>query len=309
MKDGVRIINAARGGIINETDLYDALKSGKVAAAACDVFEKEPPVGNPLLELDNMVTTPHLGASTDEAQDNVAVAVAEQIAGYLLRGEIRNAVNIPSVPADVLPTLQPYLELGEKLGSFISQTFEGGIDKITVEYMGEVSKLVLEPIKIAVLKGFLDPILEETVNFVNAPVIAKERGIEVKEITTDDAGDYHSMLVIRVKAGKKKSVISGVLHGKKDPRIIAIDGHVIEVRPRGYMLFLTNNDKPGVIGDVGTMLGKNNINIARMQFGREGEGGIAVSVVSIDTPASQEILEEIKKLPNVLSAKQIYIPK
>jgi len=191
----------------------------------------------------------------------------------------------------------------------LSQTFEGGIDKVTVEYKGDVATLALEPIKIAVLKGLLEPMLKETVNFVNASVIAKERGIEVNEITTDDAGDYHSMLVIKVQAGKKKSVISGVLHGKKDPRIIAIDGHVIEVRPRGYMLFLTNNDKPGVIGDVGTMLGENNINIARMQFGREGEGGIAVSVVSIDTPASTEILKEIKKLPNVLSAKQIHIPK
>jgi D-3-phosphoglycerate dehydrogenase len=309
MKEGVRIINAARGGIINEKDLYDALQSGKVAAAACDVFEVEPPEGNPLLELNNLVATPHLGASTDEAQDNVAIAVTEQIADYLLNGEIRNAVNIPSVPAEILPTLKPYLELAEKLGSFISQSFEGGIDKVTVEYMGDVSKLVLEPIKIAVLKGLLEPILEDTINFVNAPFIAKERGIEVKEITTDDAGDYHSMLVIKVKAGKKESVISGVLHGKKDPRIIAIDGHVIEVRPRGYMLFLTNNDKPGVIGDVGTTLGKNGINIARMQFGREGEGGIAISVVSIDTPASEEILADIKKLPNVLSTKQIYIPK
>lgn len=309
MKDGVRIINAARGGIINEKDLYDALKSGKVAAAACDVFEVEPPTGNPLLELDNLIATPHLGASTDEAQDNVAVAVSEQIADYLVHGTIRNAVNIPSVPADILPTLQPYLGLAEKLGSFLSQAFEGGINEVTVEYRGEVAGLVLEPIKIAVLKGLLEPVLEETVNYVNAPVIAKERGIEVKEITTDDAGDYHSMLVIRVKAGKKESVISGVLHGKKDPRIITIDGHVIEVRPMGHMLFLTNNDKPGVIGDVGTMLGKNKINIARMQFGREGEGGIAISVVSIDSPASDEVLAEIKKLPNVLSAKQIYIPK
>lgn len=309
MKQGVRIINAARGGIINEKDLYDALKSGKVAAAACDVFEVEPPKGNPLLELENIVVTPHLGASTDEAQDNVAFAITEQIADYLVHGTIRNAVNIPSVPADMLPALQPYLDLAEKLGSFLSQTFEGGIEEVTVEYRGEVSKLSLEPIKIAVLKGILEPVLEETVNYVNAPVIAKNRGIETKEITTDDAGDYHSMLVIKVRAGAKESVIAGVLHGKKDPRIITINSHVIEVRPRGYMLFLTNNDKPGVIGDIGTTLGRNKINIARMQFGREGEGGIAISVVSIDSPASEETLSEIKKLPNVLSVKQIHISK
>jgi D-3-phosphoglycerate dehydrogenase len=309
MKKGVRIINASRGGVVDEAALYKALKSGKVASAALDVFETEPPEGSPLMELDNFICTPHLGASTADAQENVALAVSNQIVDYLLRGTIRNAVNFPSVSADVLPELEPYLELAEKLGSFISQTFEGGIDEITIEYKGDVAKLMLEPIKIAALKGLLEPILEENVNFVNAPVIAKERGIEVKELTSDDAGDYHSMLVIKVKAGKKKSVISGVLHGKKDPRIIAVDGHIIEVRPRGNMLFLTNNDKPGVIGNVGTVLGENKINIARMQFGREGEGGIAVSVVSIDTPASEEILKKIKKLPNVLSAKQIYIPK
>ncbi|MBL7031899.1 MAG: phosphoglycerate dehydrogenase [Nitrospira sp.] len=309
MKKGVRIINASRGGVVEEEALYKALKSGKVASAALDVFETEPPTDSPLMELDNFICTCHLGASTADAQENVAVAVSNQIVDYLLHGTIRNAVNFPSVSADALPVLEPYLELAEKLGSFISQTFDGGIDKVTVEYKGDVAKLMLEPIKIAALKGLLEPMLKETVNFVNASVIAKERGIEVKEITTDDAGDYHSMLVIRVKAGKKKSIISGVLHGKKDPRIIAIDGHVIEVRPRGYMLFLTNNDKPGVIGDVGTILGKNKINIARMQFGREGEGGIAVSVVSIDSPASKELLNKIKKLPNVLSAKQIYIPK
>jgi D-3-phosphoglycerate dehydrogenase len=308
MKDGVRIINAARGGIVDETALYDALRSGKVAAAAFDVFGKEPPEGSPLLELENMITTPHLGASTDEAQENVATAVAEQVADYLIRGTIMNAVNIPSVPADMLPAIQPYMNLAERLGIFLSQNFEGGIDKVIIEYMGEVSNMVLEPVKIAVLKGILTPVLQETVNFVNAPLIAKERGIEVKEITTDDAGDYHSMLVIKVKAGKKEGVVSGVLHGKKDPRIIAIDGFVVEVVPEGEMLVVSNNDKPGVIGNIGTLLGDNNINIARMQFGREEEGGRAISVISIDTPVSNKILKEIKKLPNLLSVNLIRMP-
>ena len=309
MKDGVRIINAARGGLVDEEALCEALKSGKVAAAAFDVFEKEPPEGSPLLELDNMVTTPHLGASTDEAQDNVAIAVSEQIVDYLLHGTIRNAVNIPSVSADLLPGILPYMNLAERLGSFLAQTFEGGIEEVTIEYRGEVAKLLPDPIKIAVLKGLLEPVLQETVNLVNAPLIAKDRGIDVRETTTDEAGEYHSMLVIRVRAGSKDSAVSGVLHGKKAPRIITIDSHVIEVVPRGYMLFLTNNDKPGVIGDVGTLLGKNKINIARMQFGRENEGGIAISVVSIDSPASKEILSEIKKLPNVLTVKQIHMPQ
>lgn len=309
MKDGVRLINAARGGIIDETALYEALKSGKVAAAALDVFEKEPPEGNPLIELDNVVVTPHLGASTAEAQENVAIAIAEQIVDYLISGTIRNAVNFPSVSADILPSLQPYINLAERLGSFISQNFEGGINEVSVEYRGVVAGLMLEPIKIAVLKGILTPILEETVNFVNAPLIAKERGIEVKEITTEDAGDYHSMLVVKVKAGDRESMVAGVLHGKKDPRIVAIDNFVVEVVPAGEMLVLSNIDKPGVIGNIGTLLGKNNINISRMQFGRERAGGKAISIVSTDTPVSKGLLSEIKRLPNVLSVKQIHLPE
>jgi D-3-phosphoglycerate dehydrogenase len=308
MKKGVRLINAARGGIVDEVALYEALKTGKIAAAALDVFEKEPPVGSPLLELDNVVVTPHLGAATEEAQENVAVAIAEQIVDYLVKGTIRNAVNFPSVPPDILPTLQPYINLAERLGSFLSQNFEGGIDEIIVEYRGEVTGLALEPIKIAVIKGILTPILEETVNFINAPLIAKERGIEVKELTTKDAGDYHSMLIVRVRAGSHEGMVAGVLHGKKDPRIIRIDNFTVEVTPEGEMLVLSNIDKPGVIGNIGTLLGKNNINIARMQFGRERPGGKAISVVSVDTPVSKEILSEIKKLPNVLSVKQIHLP-
>lgn len=309
MKDGVRIINAARGGIIDEKALYEAIKSGKVAGVALDVFEKEPPEGSPLLELDNVVCTPHLGAATEEAQENVAIAVSEQIVDYLIHGIIRNAVNFPSVPADVLPSLQPYINLAERLGSFLSQKFEGGIEEIIVEYRGEVASLILEPITVAVLKGILTPILEETVNFINALLIAKERGIEVKEITTSESGDYHSMLVVKVKARTKESVVAGVLYGKKEPRIVKIDDFAVEVVPEGEMLVLSNNDKPGVIGNIGTLLGKNNINIARMQFGREKLGGRAISVVSVDTPVSAEILSEIKKLPNVLSVKQIHLPE
>lgn len=308
MKSGVRIVNAARGGIVDEKALYNALRSGKVAAAALDVFEKEPPAGNPLLELENIVVTPHLGAATEEAQENVAIAIAEQVVDYLIHGTIRNAVNFPSVPADVLPSIQPYINLAERLGGFLSQIFEGGIEEVTIEYRGGVCELVLEPVKIAVLKGILTPILEETVNFVNAPFIAKERGIEVKEITTDDAGDYHSMLVIKVRAGRRSSTVSGVLHGKKEPRIITIDNFAVEVIPEGDMLLISNNDRPGVIGNIGTVLGRNNINISRMQFGREKAGGRAISVVGTDTPVPKEILSEIGKLPNILSIKQIRLP-
>ncbi|MDZ4383062.1 MAG: NAD(P)-dependent oxidoreductase, partial [Thermodesulfovibrionia bacterium] len=307
-KEGVRLINSARGGIIDEKALYDALKSGKVAAAALDVFEKEPPEGSPLLELDNVVCTPHLGAASEEAQENVAIAVAEQLVDYLVYGTIRNAVNFPCVSADVLPKLQPYINLAERMGSFLSQSFDGGINEIIVEYRGEVAELKLEPITIAVLKSILTPILEETVNFVNAPFIARERGIEVKEITSADAGDYHSMLTVKIMAGNKENSVTGILQGKQHPRIIRVDNFAIELVPEGEMLVLSNIDKPGVIGNIGTLLGKNNINIARMQFGREKPGGRAISVVSIDTPMSDEILSEIKKLPNVLSVKQIHLP-
>jgi len=305
MKDDVRIINCARGGIINEKDLYDALAEGKVAGAALDVFEKEPPENNPLLTLDNVISTPHLGAATKEAQENVAIAIAEQVADYLVRGTISNAVNFPAIPADQVTTLQPYITLSEKLGLFSAQIFEGGVTEITIEYRGEASEIDTAPVKIAAVKGFLTPILEETVNFVNAPFIAKERGIEVKETKSADAGDYQSMVAIRIRAKDKESYIAGTLFSKKDPRIVAIDSFKVEIVPEGELLFIYNNDKPGVIGNIGTLLSKNNINIARMQFGRETPGGRAISVVTIDTPATPQILDKIKSLPNILSLKRI----
>jgi D-3-phosphoglycerate dehydrogenase len=305
MKPGVRIINCARGGIINEKDLYDAIVEGKVAGAALDVFEKEPPGNNPLLTLDNVIATPHLGASTEEAQENVAVAVAEQIVDYLIHGTIRNAVNFPSIPSDQVSRLQPYINLAEKIGGFAAQMFEGGVTEITIEYQGDASRINTAPVTIAAIKGFLSPMLEETVNFVNAPVIAKERGIEVKEIKSSDEGDYQSMVALRVKAKDKESYFAGTLFSKKDPRIVNIDNFKVEIMPEGELLFMYNNDKPGVIGNIGTLLGKNKINIARMHFGRETQGGKAISVVSIDTHASPQIIEEIKKLPNILLVKQI----
>lgn len=303
MKDGVRIINCARGGIVNEKDLYNALKSGKVAGAALDVFEKEPPEDFRLIELDNVICTPHLGAATEEAQENVAIAVAEQIVDYLVHGTIRNAVNFPSIPADQVVRLQPYLNLAERLGSFAAQIFEGGITEITIEHRGDAAELNTAPVTIAALKGLLTPILEETVNFVNAPFIAKERGIEVKETKSAGAGDYQSMLVLKIKAKDKERLFAGTLFSRKDPRIIRIDNFAVEIVPEGIMLLIYNMDKPGVIGNLGSFFGRNNINIARMHFGRESAGGVAISVISIDTPITPVHLEEIKKMPNILSAK------
>lgn len=305
MKDGVRIINCARGGIVNEADLYEAIKSGKVAGAALDVFEKEPPGNNPLLKLDNVLCTPHLGASTREAQENVALAIAEQVADYLINGVIRNAVNFPSIPAEQLPRLQPYLSLAEKIGGFASQVFEGAATDITIEYRGEASELNTAPVTIALLKGYLTPILEETVNFVNAPLIARERGIEIKEAKSFEAGDYHNMIVLRIKINGEENSLAGTLFSRKDPRIVRINKFPVEIVPEGNMLFILNNDRPGVIGNIGSYLGKNNINIARMHFGREAAGGMAISVVSIDAPVLDEQIEEIRKMPNIISVKVV----
>jgi D-3-phosphoglycerate dehydrogenase len=305
MKDGVRILNCARGGIVNEADLCEALKSGKVAGAALDVFEKEPPGDNPLLNIDTLVCTPHLGASTEEAQENVAIAVAEQVADYLVNGVIRNAVNFPSVPSEQISRLKPYLTLAETLGAFATQVFEGAVTEITIEYRGEASDLNTAPVTIALLKGFLTPILEETVNFVNAPIIAKERGIEVREMKSADAGDYQSAIILRVKSDGKENFLVGTLLSRRDPRIVKINNFPVEIFPEGTMLFIYNNDKPGVIGNIGSFLGKCGINIARMHFGRETAGGMAISVVSIDAPITQEQLGEMKKLPNILSLKVV----
>ncbi len=308
MKDGVRIINCARGGIVNEQNLFDALKTGKVAGAALDVFCKEPPdPSNPLLTLDNLVCTPHLGASTEEAQDNVATAVAEQVVDYLIYGTIRNAVNFPSIPSDQVARLQPYINLAEKLGGFASQIFENGATEITVEFRGEAAMINSAPLTIAAIKGFLTPILLETVNFVNAPFIAKERGISVKEIKSDDAGDYNSMIALRIRARDSESYLAGTLFSKKDPRIVLIDNFEVEIRPEGELLLIYNNDKPGVIGNIGSLLGSHKINIARMHFGRESAGGMAISVVSVDTKPSPDVIQQIRELPNILSVKHIVL--
>ncbi len=292
---------------MDEKALYEALKSGKVAGAALDVFEKEPPEDNPLLELDNFICTPHLGASTEEAQLNVARAVAEQLVDYLVKGVARNAVNVPFVPADILPKVQPYLGLAEKMGSFLAQIYEGALVSVTIEYSGEVADLDPAPITTAVLKGLLNPILEEAVNYVNAPFIAKDRGIEVKEVKSSDNKDYPSLIKVTASSGKKSFSVSGALYFKKDPRIVAVDNFRVEVVPEGDMLVTSNDDRPGVIGNLGTALGKNGINIARMQFGRDEKGGKAISVISIDAAPSKEVIAELNKLPNVLSVKYVKI--
>jgi len=306
MKPGVMIVNCARGGIINETDLVEALKARRVAAAAFDVFEEEPiRTDHPLLALDTFICTPHIGASTEEAQENVAVGIAEQIVDYFTKGLARGAVNVPSVPPELLPRLQPYITLAEKLGLLQAQLYEGGLERVTVEYNGDVSALTVAPLTIAVLKGLLTPILEDAVNFVNAPVVAKERGIEVKEVKSSDAGDFISVIRVRVEAGRKSHRIAGTLYNRKDSRVIEIDNFQVEVAPEGHMMLILNVDRPGVIGTVGQVLGEHGINIAQMQCSREKRGGNALLIIGLDAPLPIGVLETIKRAKNILSVKLV----
>lgn len=306
MKKGVKIINCARGGIVNEKDLCDAIKSGIVSGAAMDVFEKEPPpADNPVLQMEEIILTPHLGASTAEAQENVAIAIAEQIVDYLVKGTIRNAVNVPSVPAELLAILSPYITLAEKLGSFQGQVLKGGIEEVTVEYSGDVVSYDVAPVTIAAIKGVLDQLMDQQVNFVNAPFVAKERGIKVVEIKSSRAIDFASSITIKVKTKEAENLIEGALFGKKEPRIVRIDKFFLDAVPEGYLLVLYNYDKPGFIGNVGTLLGAGNINIARLHLGRQAIGGQAVSVWNIDTPLSDDLLAKLLKLPHMISAKVV----
>ncbi len=305
MKKGVYLINCARGGIVNERDLYEAIVSGKVAGAALDVFENEPPGDNPLLSLEQVICTPHLGASTEEAQVNVAVAVAEQIVEFLLKGTVRNAVNVPSVSAEILPHLRPYLDLAEKLGSFTAQIIQGGVREVHLQYTGDVAQYGIEPITSALLKGFLTPMLSGNVNFVNAPVLAKARGIKVTESVTERHEDYSNLITIRAVSDKEELSVSGALLGRRNPRILRIDNFLVEAVPEGNILFIYNEDRPGVIGNIGTTLGKNNINIGMMQFGRDRLGGMAVSLLHLDDPVSKEVLMELQSLKHVLRVIQV----
>jgi D-3-phosphoglycerate dehydrogenase len=307
MKDGVILINCARGGIIHEKDLYDAIKAGKVAGAALDVFEKEPAIGNPLLELEEVVSTPHLGASTGEAQENVAIAIAQQIVDFLVGGEVRNAVNFPVVSPDILPFLRPYLRLGEKLGSFLAQISTYAIEEVQIEYHGEVAEFGTRPITVSILKGLLTPFVGETVNFVNAPVMAKERGIKVTEATNPEVEDFASLMVITARSKMEENTVAGTLFGRKELRIVRFNDFFIEAIPEGYILLVSNYDRAGVIGNIGTALGSRNINIATMQFGRDREGGNAISLLHLDAPLPPGMLGEILRMPNIISARQIQL--
>jgi D-3-phosphoglycerate dehydrogenase / 2-oxoglutarate reductase len=305
MKKGVYIVNCARGGLVSEKDLYDALIAGRVAGAALDVFEEEPPKENPLIGLDNVICTPHLGASTDEAQINVAVAIAEQVSAYLTTGEIKAAANFPSVSGEILVVLRPYLNLAEKLGAFSAHLVDGAIKAVAIEYSGEILNYNIAPITISLLKGLLTPILNESVNFINAPVIAKERGIKVVESRSSEMKDYTSMISVTIKTAKGETTVAGAIFGRQEPRIVRINKFTVEAIPEGRMLVLYNNDKPGVIGNIGTTLGENGVNIARLHLSREGVDGQAMVVLGTDSMVSPELLDKLRRLPNMISVTEL----
>ena len=306
MKDGVMVINCARGGIVDEKALAEACSSGKVRAAAVDVFTQEPPPPeNPLLGVENIVCTPHLGAATSEAQENVAIAIAHQIVAYLTEGTIINAVNVHSVDAQVLTTLGPYLNLGQKMGGFFAQTCPFPLKELNIEYQGEVTSHGVAPISSAILVGVLKSYMDEHVNDVNAPFIAKERGITFRESKMTEAADFTSLITLRAKGGGATHTVAGTLFGNKEPRLVMVNEYLVEAIPEGNILLVDSLDKPGIIGNIGTVLGKKNINIGNMQFGRDKQSGKSLCILQLDTIPPAEILEELKQLPHVNSVRLI----
>jgi D-3-phosphoglycerate dehydrogenase len=306
MKPGVRLINCARGGLIDEEALLEALKEGKVAGAALDVFEQEPPPGDfPLRNHPNVICTPHLGASTEEAQANVAVAICEQILEYLLMGTIRNAVNAPSVSQETLAQIRPYLTLAEALGNFQAQITQGAINGITVAYIGEVSKLDVKPITQTILKGLLFPVVGDEVNYVNAPMMAESRGIHVREEKVASAEDFTTLIRLTVRTATDENTVAGTIFGKYEPRLVRINKFRLEAIPEGHMLFIYNTDVPGVIGAIGTTIGSHKINIARMNVGQEKERGQNVILLTTDTPVTPECLADVRALKHVAECTQL----
>ncbi len=304
MKKGVRIINCARGGLVNEADLKKALEEGQVAGAALDVFEQEPAKSNPLFNMDNVVCTPHLGASTNEAQENVALQIADQISDYLLSGAVSNALNMPSVSAEDAPKLKPYIKLAEELGSFAGQITTSGLKSVTVDYAGHVATLNTRPLTSIALKGLLSPLME-SVNMVNAPAIARERDVHVREVKCDEHEIYQTYMKLTVVTERQTRSISGTLFGGSLPRLVDINDIHIEAEVGPHMLFVLNDDKPGFIGALGTTLGEGGVNIASFHLGRKEDGGDAIALLKLDQPMGEGLLAKVKALPHVKQAQSL----
>ena len=304
MQRGVRIINCARGGLVKEHDLKNAITSGHVAGAALDVFEVEPAVENELFGIPEIITTPHLGAATSEAQDNVAVQLAEQMSDYLNSGVVTNALNMPSVSVEESPRLAPYMALADQLGSFAGQITDTGIREVTIEFQGAALSLNTRPLTAMVLKSILSPLLD-SVNMVNAPLIAKERDIAVSEVKRDGPCDYNSMIRLQVVTESDIQSVAGTLFSGR-PRLTHLGGINIEAELGPYMLLVTNQDKPGFIGSFGKTLGDANVNIATFHLGRAAQGEEAIALIEVDQPVPQALLDTVQKLPYVVRAHSLF---
>ena len=303
-KKGVRIVNCARGGLIDEAALKDALDSGQVGGAALDVFETEPAKASPLFGTPNFISTPHLGASTNEAQVNVALQVAEQMADYLVNGGVTNALNMPSLSAEEAPKLKPYMALAENLGSLVGQLAHDNLDKISIEVEGAAAQLNIKPITGAVLAGLMRR-YSDTVNMVNAPYLAKERGLDVREVRHDKEGVYHTLVRVSVETSQGTRSVAGTLFGNTQPRLVEMFGIGIEADLAGDMLYIVNQDAPGFIGSIGTLLGESGINIGTFHLGRRDAGGEAVLLLSVDSPVPQAVLEKACALPGVKTVRAL----
>lgn len=302
MKRGVRIVNCARGGLIDEAALKAALEEGQVAGAALDVFAEEPAKENPLFGVPGFVATPHLGASTEEAQENVAVQVAEQIADYLLSGAVTNPINMPAVSSDEAPVLRPYLKLCHQLGSFAGQITESAIRQVRISFEGQAADINTKPLTSAVLTGLLSPQLEG-VNAVSAPHVASERGIDVSESTVEKSADYQTRVQLEVETERRRRIIAGTLVGGDKPRLIQIEDIQMEAELNGQMLFVRSSDKPGMIGRFGNILADAEVNIATFHLGRTGPGGEVVTLISVDQPVNELVIMHLCDIPQVESVK------
>jgi D-3-phosphoglycerate dehydrogenase len=291
MKDGVMIINCARGGIVDEVDLNAALKSGKV----------EPPGACPLFEIDRVICTPHLGASTLEAQTNVAVMVAEQIIAYLKNKTVINAVNVPAVSGDLLEKLNPYLTLADRMGCLLTQLSQGPIKEILIEYTGDFDDLDLSPVTTAVLKGMMTPMIKDDVNFVNARVLAKERGVKITEAKFAASEEYLNLITVKAISDKGKNKVAGTIFGRKNPRVVNINNFRLELEPVNRFILIHNHDKPGAIGSIGTLLGDHNINISRMRVGLEENSAKTMIFLRTDTPIPEDVIDKMRDLPLIIS--------
>jgi D-3-phosphoglycerate dehydrogenase len=302
VKPGVLVVNAARGGIVDEAALLEALEDGRVGGAALDVFVEEPPdPDNPLIHHPHVICTPHLGASTEQAHVNVSIAVAEQVRDYLLTELIGNAVNVPSISRELLSEVRPYLVLAEKLGRFQGQLCPTAIEQIEIEYSGDAAKLNVAPITVAVLKGLLESATDQ-VNMVNAPVLAQSRGIKVIESKTNTTSDFASSITTRVKGCVDRLVEGAIFHGGQ-PRIVRVDDFMLEAIPEGPTLLIHNHDQPGVVGQVGVLLGEAGVNISRMQLALVRERSEACMLVNVDTGPDDDAMEKLRSLPHMISAQ------